>query len=110
MYYKDLNEDFSNFRLEDLLDYMQIGHEIEFYFNGERFFIQPDYNYNKDHPFRTVDEIANSRYLFYHCKNFEGQNSKIILSGTYDEIFDYCLKDGYTLRNNFDKFSLHLIF
>jgi len=106
MYYKDLNEDFSNFSLEDLLDYMKIGHEIEFYFDGECFFLETDFKYNREHSLTNDEE----RYLLYHCESFEVQSGKVILSGTYDEILDYDLKDGQTLRNNFDKFSLHLIF
>lgn len=98
--------DFSNYNLDNLLTDMKIGHEIEFYFDGECFFLETDFEFNREHGL-TID---NHKYLLYHCESFETHSAKKILSGTSDEIFDYDLKDGQTLRNNFDKFSINLIY
>lgn len=93
--------------IDNLLTDMIIGHEIEFFFDGKCFFLEPDHQYNKEHKNLASSEI---HFLLQQCEDFNRTHDEIIFSGTYEEILDYDLKDGLTLRNNFDKFSVHLIF
>ena len=93
--------------IDNFLTDMIMGHEIEFFFDGDCFFVDQDEEYNIEHKNLALSE---RHYLLQRCEDFNGTHDEIIFSGTYEEILDYELKDGLTLRNNFDKFSVHLIF
>ena len=96
-----------SFSINDFKESLNIGHEIEFVFAGDMFFIQPDYEFIKSNNYKqNVSEI---KFILYRCKNWYDNNAEILLSGTYDEIIEFPLKDNLTIKTDFDKFQVHCI-
>ena len=95
------------FSLNDFYSCLNIGHEIEFTFDEKLFFIQPDYEFNKEN--RSKKLGCDRKYVLYQCSNWHDNNAEILLSGSYDEITSFPLKDKMTLNTDFDKFQLHCI-
>ena len=96
-----------NFTINNFYEHLHIGHEIEFLFCSDMFFIQPDYQFNKNNV--SNQNVNDLKFVLYRCASWYDTNAEMILSGTYDEIISFPLKDKMTIKNNFDKFILHCI-
>ena len=95
------------FTIDDFLESLKFGHEIEFTFDENLFFIQPDYEFNKENQSKKLE--CDRKYVLYQCANWYDNNAKILLSGSFDEITSFPLKDKMTIKTDFDKFQLHCI-
>lgn len=89
------------FSINDFREYLDIGHEIEFLFDGDMFFIQPNYINNISN--RNDNNI---KFILIRCINWHDNDAETIFTGTYDEIISFPLKDKMTIKNNFDMFKL----
>ena len=95
------------FTLTDFYTCLNIGHEIEFLFDEDMFFVQPDYTSIKNDSLnQTINDI---RFVLFRCTSWEDNNAEMVFSGTYNEIISFPLKDKMTIKNDFDKFQLHCI-
>lgn len=88
--------------LNDFINAIQLGQEIEFNIKGHKFFLQPLYN---DCNFQKPNSVP--KFIIYDCKNF-GQPHKLI-SGTMEEILNYTFLDGITLNRQFQYFTIDCI-
>lgn len=89
-----------DFTFHKFLECLKFGYEIEFLFCGDLFFIQTDYESYKRNA---------SKYILYHCKNWDDNNAEIVLTGTIDEIISFPLKDKMNIKTNFNEFDLHCV-
>ena len=96
-----------DFTIDDFLESLKFGHEIEFIFDENLFFIQPDYEFNKKKQSKKIG--CDKKYVLYQCANWYDNNAEILLSGSFDEITSFPLKDKMTIKTDFDKFQLHCI-
>lgn len=96
-----------DYTIDNFLECLKIGHEIEFTFCGKWFFVQPDYKFNKN---KIKEGKCDRRYILYQCESYADNNAKILLSGTLDEIISFPLNKQMTIKTNFDKFSLYCMF
>ena len=96
-----------DFTIDDFLESLKFGHEIEFVFDENMFFIQPDYEFNKEN--RSKNFGCDRNYVLYQCANWYDNNAGIVLSGSFEEIISFPLKDKMTIKTDFDKFQLHCI-
>lgn len=92
-----------SFSIADLIEAMRIGHEIEFCFDGDYFFIQPDYEYDKSH---FEGKKYEAHYILDKCKSFYDNQAQRIYSGTCDEILHFHIKDDLSIIHNFEKFTV----
>ena len=92
-----------NFCILDLIDNIKIGHEIEFCFDGDYFFIQPDYEYNKS-CFEGINQEVH--YILYKCASLADNQAQRIYAGTCDEILRFPIKKDLSIIHDFEKFTL----
>lgn len=92
---------YDNFGIADFVECLKIGHEIEFCFDGDYFFVQPYYEYNKFRPLNLEDQ-----YLLYKAKFLSDNQAQRIYSGTCDEILHFHIKDDLSIIHDFEKFTL----
>ena len=86
----------------DLVLAMQYGEEIEFYLNGNCYFLQPDYE-------RAQNDQGSQKppYPFtvlFDAKNYD--NPTILIVGTTENIISYVFEGKYTLKDNFNEFKI----
>ncbi len=80
--------------IQDFITFLSQGREIEFRLNGKGYFLQPDYKNGQG-------------YVLYCCECVE--NSKVIFSGTSDDILKYKFDGGICLQNDFDSFEFSFV-
>lgn len=95
------------FTLNDFHKCLNIGHEIEFLFDDDMFFVQPNYKFMENDI--CNHNINYRKFDLYRCANWYDNNAEIILSGTYDEIISFPLKGKMTIKTDFNKFQLHCV-
>lgn len=95
------------FTINNFYEHLHFGREIEFLFCGDMFFIQPDYKFMKRNG--SNQDINNMRFVLYKCANWNDNDAETILSGTYDEIISFTLKDNMSIKTDFNKFQLNCI-
>ena len=76
--------------INDLTAYLSQGREIEFCLNGKNYFLQPDYKNRQE-------------YVLYYCESVD--NSKVIFSGTSDDLLKYSFENRICLQNDFELFE-----
>ena len=90
-----------NMTKEEFLFDMEHGGEMEFNIFDEQYFLQPDYEkYNPD-----FGESAPPYSHFYLYRVRNGEEEKM-LHGTASDIFDYVFYESYTLKRDFEIFSI----
>ena len=89
-------------KLNDFINAMQLGREIEFSIESRKFFLQPFYD---DYKFQELNSIP--KFVIYDCSNF-AQPCKLIC-GTMEEILNYIFWNGNTLNRNFQHFVIDYI-
>lgn len=87
--------------ISDLVFCMKCGEEIEFYINGNCYFIQPDYE--RANSAGDTKKMSYPFMVLYDATDYD--DPKILLIGTAENLIDYVFDGEYTLRNNFDKFK-----
>lgn len=84
---------------DDLLFYMWMGREIEFFFNEVPYFVEPNWN---------LETVNIEDFTLCICDS--DPQGEIIFTGTDEQFIDYKFENKYTLRDNFDKFRVGDIF
>ncbi len=80
--------------IQDLITYLNQGREIEFRLNGKVYFLQPDYKNGQG-------------YVLYYCESAD--NSKVIFSGTSDDILKYRFENRIRMQNDFELFEFTFV-
>ena len=86
------------FVIEDLLEAMKRGEEIEAFIGSKVYFLQPDYD--------SFDTSINeyTKTVVFDCTNKD--DDERIFVGTADEVINYKLVKGYTFKDNLDDFDI----
>ena len=87
--------------VDDLIFSMQCGEEIEFYINGNCYFLQPDYQ-SANHDGDSKKTIYPFTRL-YDAENYD--DPKMIFYGTAENIVNYVFEGKYTLKDHFNQFE-----
>ena len=88
--------------INDLIFSMQCGEEIEFYINGNCYFLQPDYERKQKNP--DSEKPPYPFTVLFDAKNYE--NPTILLIGTAENIVNYVFEGKYTLKEHFNQFEI----
>ncbi len=83
-------------KLDDFLENLESHREIEFHLNEKHFFLQPDWDNCK----------ISTLYKLYQC---ESNTSKILFTGTINELVDFEFDDKYSFKSHFNYFSIDYV-
>ena len=87
--------------IEELIEVIEIGHEIEFRLFENKYFLQPCYSHNKNHS-------GAPWFVIYDCRN--SKNAMELFRGTCKDIIDYEFPKGISFKHNIDIFVFDAIF
>ena len=93
--------------LIELVYLIRLGDEIEFYVENKQYFVQPNYEFKKEHFKELQNNPKRFQYLLYEVDSDE--HSTKIFSGPLDEILQYKFYKGYTLKDDFERFEIGYI-
>ena len=87
--------------INDFIEAVLLGREIEFSFSGNNYFLQTDYSTT------DVDELSKEQYNLYLCPNH--QKAIRICHGSINDILNYNFGSNKCLQQNFELFKVSCI-
>ena len=89
--------------IEELIEIIEIGHEIEFRLFENQYFLQPCYSYNKN-----LSTDTDPWFVIYDCK--DSKNVIELFRGTCQDIINYNFTQGVCFKDHMDVFVFDAIF
>ncbi len=84
---------------KELLECFNLGNEIEFTFNNQMYFLEPDYD--------SIEKLGITMYKLYRC--YKERSEKLIV-GSIDEVLNYKFDGNNSLGNCCDSLKDYWVF